>query len=169
MKRKQIYFRTNQMLFRKRHFAMLALFLLLPVLWAGCGDDDNGGESTTALTKTQFLAQANAFCAKQAKQTEQEVEDFSTENNLRYRKDPPAEVYEEAAEEVFVPSIERQIDGLRELGVPAGEEQAVEKIYAAAEEGLQQGESNPALLISGQALENVRGLAGDYGLDKCFQ
>lgn len=167
MSRDQIYSSTNQMFLRRRHLAALALFLLLPVLWAGCGDD--GGDSTEALTKAQFISQAQAFCQEQAKKTEKEVEDFSTEKNLRYRKSPPPEVFEEAAEEIFVPSIERQLDGLQALGTPAGEEQALEKIYAAAEKGLEEGEANPAALISGQALGKVRSLASQYGLDQCFQ
>lgn len=168
MSPKQLYSRTTQMFFGKRQVAVVVVLLLLPALWAGCGDSDDGGDSTQAPTKSQFLSQAQSFCGKQAKQTEQEVEDFSTEHNLRYRKDAPTAVYEEAAEEVFAPSIERQIEGLKALGTPAGEEQALKKIYAAAEDGLQKGEADPALLISGQALTEVRSLAKDYGLDQCF-
>jgi hypothetical protein len=143
----------------------LTLFVLL---LAALGLPGCGGSDEEPPTKAEFIASSEALCKKQNERLEQEVEKYSDERNLRYRK-PPPKVFEEEAEEILVPAIERKLDGLRQLGAPAGEEQRLERILGAAEAGLRKGESKPFFLISGKAMADSKQLAEDYGLGACFQ
>lgn len=147
----------------RRHLAPLVLLLVVLGL-VGCG----GGEDQEPLTKAEFVAKSEAFCKGENKRLEREVEQYSDERNLRYRKAPPPEVFEEEAEEILIPAIKRKLNGLRQLGSPAGEEQQVKRILATAESDLQQGESKLFFLISGRAMADSKQLADDYGLKACF-
>jgi hypothetical protein len=68
-----------------------------------------------------------------------------------------------------VPIIQGQIDALRAVGAPSGDEATVTKILAAAQKGLNTVKSNPALLAGGGAdsFGSFRKLAYPYGLTAC--
>lgn len=131
---------------------------------SGCG---GGGESSGPLTAAQFKAEANKICSHETKRLTTEVEEYAGKRNLKYRQANP-KVFEEEAEEIFIPSVERKLDQLQELEGPAKDEQEVAKIVAAGEKALQEGRPDLAVLISGQALAEVRKLSASYGLKECF-
>ncbi len=154
------------MFFGRRQLAGVFLAILaLAVAIAGCG---GGGDSSGPLTQAEYAAQANQICAKEAKKLEGEVEAYADKRNLRYRTAPPVKVFEEEAEEIFVPSLERKIAQLQELEPPAKDEEQIAKMLSEAEKGLQEGKVKPAVLISGQALGEARKLATENGLKECF-
>jgi len=153
------------MFFGRKQLAGIGVVLLLGlVALSGCG---GGSESSSPLTAAQFKAEANKICTHQNEKLEAEVEEYAGKRNLKYRE-PTKKVYEEEAEEIFIPSVERKIDQLKELEGPARDEQEVAKIVASAEKALEEGKSEPFVLISGQALTEVRKLATEYGLKECF-
>lgn len=152
------------MFFGRRQLAGIGLLLLVGLAaLSGCG----GGESSTPLTAAQFKAEANKICARETKKLEGEVEEYAGKRNLKYRQ-ATKKVYEEEAEEIFLPSVERKLDQLQELEGPAKDEQEMAKIVAAGEKALEEGKGNPFVLISGQALAEVRKLSASYGLKECF-
>lgn len=154
------------MFFGRKQLAGIGLLLLMGLVFlAGCGG--GGDESSGSLTGTQFKAQANKICADETKKLEEELQDYAGKRNLKYREANP-KIFEEEAEEMFIPSVERKLDRLQELEGPAKDEQEVAKIVAAGEKALQEGKSELTLLISGQALTEVRKLATEYGLKECF-
>ena len=154
------------MFFGRRQLAGIGLLLILGLVFlAGCGG--GGDEGSGSLTAAQFKAQEKKICTEETKRFEEEIQDYAGKRNLKYR-DPKPVVFEEEAEELFIPSMERRLDQLKELEGPAKDEQEVAKIVAAGEKALQEGKSELTLLISGQALTEVRELATEYGLQECF-
>jgi len=153
------------MFFGRKQLAGIGLLLLMGLVFlAGCG---GGGDSSSPLTAAEFKAQAKKICANENKKLEAEVEEYAGKRNLKYREANP-KVFEEEAEEIFIPAVERKLDQLQALEGPATDEQEIAKIVAAGEKALEEGKADATVLISGQALTEVRKLATEYGLKECF-
>ena len=77
--------------------------------------------------------------------------------------------YEEIVDEVMVPSIEKEIEELRALGIPTGGEERVGAMIDALEEGKETAERNPeAVNANSDAIFGIASrLAGEYGLEVC--
>lgn len=113
------------------------------VLLGGCGGDDDGGADSgsasvevtaSSLGKEQFLTRANAACRKERAAILQRVGDY-LQRHEDDRK-PKAELYADMMRVVLVPTVEAEIEAIRELGAPAGEEEKVEEILRAQEEAV---------------------------------
>jgi hypothetical protein len=164
--------------------AMLAAGLAAALIAAGCGDDDE--DTTTAatttetgatgatgaaggepLSKQQFIAQADEICKQGDKQIDQEAREFFGE----LEQEPEAPELEQFATEVVVPNIQQQIDDLRSLSPPEGDEDEVSAILDAAQEGLDELEADPSSIDEGPdaggAFAEANRLAQDYGLKEC--
>ncbi|HXR30386.1 MAG TPA: hypothetical protein VN752_04545, partial [Solirubrobacterales bacterium] len=153
----------------KQLIAVVAGALALVVLVAGCGGgDDAEGEVTTAsISKAEFAKQADAVCKEGEKQVEK---DFSV--YLKEHEDitkPTEEDYAELVEVVLAPHVEEEIDGIRELGAPAGDEDQVEELLEAREESLEAAKEEPELVVtdSTKVFGEWRKLAQTYGLEAC--
>ena len=154
---------------------LMALFAALAALAliAGCGGGSDSSSSTEAakssLTKAEFLKQGNAICARGNKEIGEGFEEFGKEHHLSKKNQPTQAQLEEAAEEVLIPKIRHELDEIRALGAPSGEEAEVEAVLAAAEKGLAKGEENPGAMIEeGEGpFEEANELAREYGLVKC--
>jgi hypothetical protein len=153
-----------------KSLAVIAALAALALVIAGCGDsDDSTTDSTASLTKAEFVKQGNAICAAGNKELDEGFGEFAEENNLSQKKEPTQEQFEEVAEDVLIPGISNQIDKLRALGTPEGDEGEVDQILTGAEEALEEIEDDPAL-----ASEEDNGPFGDvnkeareYGLTTC--
>ena len=150
---------------------LVALFAALAVLAliAGCGS--GGGstttETTSSLTKAEFVKQGNAICAKGSKEINEGFEEFVEENGLSKTKAPPKPVQEEAVETVLIPRISKEIESIRALGPPDEEAEAV---LDAAEEALEKGEEDPIQFLKEESsgpFAKANKLAREYGLTKC--
>ncbi len=155
---------------RKRSIGLFAIAALLATIVFGCGGGDETTESTASLTKSAFIKQGNAICARTNKQFEDEFEDFSNEKtSLSTSGEPSRPQLIEAVEQLYIPIIGQQIEELRALGAPAGEEQEVDKAVSAGEEGLQEVREDPSSLLvsSGGPFGEYNKLMTDYGLAEC--
>ncbi|HEU4463221.1 MAG TPA: hypothetical protein VFR75_11575 [Solirubrobacterales bacterium] len=134
---------------------------------SGCGEDDGAAETAAALSKAEFTEQANAICAKANQEITKTSEQFAKENLSEEERPTTAQISELA--KLALPTINRQLEELRALGAPAGDEQEVDAIFAAAEEALAEGEQEPIAIYgaNGGAFEKANQLATAYGLDKC--
>ena len=155
----------------KPFIALLAAFAAISMIVAGCGSSDDSTDSTSSssLTKAEFLKQGNAICAKGEKELNEEFEKFAEEENLSENKQPTKAQLTKATEEVFLPIIKGQVEGIRDLGAPSGEEEQVDEIVTAAEEAIEKGEEDPASLANEKEdpFADANKLANDYGLVKC--
>jgi hypothetical protein len=154
----------------KRLFALFACLVPFALLAAGCGSSDNTeSTATTALTKAEFLKKGNAICANGNKEINEGFESFFEESNLKKNEEPSKAQKEEAAETIVIPAIRKDVESIRALGAPEGEEEQVEEILTAAEEALETLESEPAAAVSesNQAFVRVNKLSREYGLTVC--
>lgn len=164
----------TQMPFGKwRNLAGATLVLLaLALALAGCGGgggSTESSESTSALSKAEFVKKGNAICASTEKEIEANVEKFTKEQNFSATKPPSEKQIAELAEQVLVPKVRQQLDEIRALGTPSGDEGEVEAILAAAEEALRETEANPSVFGKGGVgpFAKVNKLSREYGLTVC--
>lgn len=146
---------------KKGAILALAAALVALLAFAGCG----GGDETTELTKAEFTKQANAGCKEHSKERDELFKQVTNELD-------PSEVtradQENLISEVLLPPFEKDIENLKSLGAPAGDEQQVEEIIKAMEDAVKDVEDKPlvALRTNSQFAE-ARAAAVKYGLDDC--
>ena len=132
---------------------VLVIVSMAGVLLASCGDDES-------ISKDDFLEQANAICEEGSDELEEATEDIDFEDE------------EEATEFIegeFRDSIQGQIDDIRDLGFPEGDEEELDEILNDAEEALEDLVDDPeAAFASGEdPFADVNEDLVDYGLDEC--
>ncbi len=146
---------------------VVAVALAAVVMIVGCGgsDDGSGGES---ISKEEFIVKADAVCKRSNERMEKAFGEFLKAN--RDIKKPTDPALQQLVGDVMVPSIKREIEELRALGVPSGDEEKVEAMVAALEEGLETAEDNPKVVTSASS-DTIFGIAsriaGEYGLEIC--
>ena len=136
--------------------ALLAIALVV----GACGSDEK-----SAPSKAEFLRKGNAICAAGNKEI-----DAAGNKMFKGQKGKPSEAQiKRFATEAALPSIERQVDQLRRLGAPKGDEAKVKAILDAAQQGIEKTKQDPALLAQdkGGPFERANSLARAYGLTVC--
>lgn len=130
----------------------------------GGGDDDS---TAATLTKSEFIAQADAICKDGEEALEQEADEFAEENDVD-TENPTEAQQEEVISDVVAPAIRQQGEEIAELGAPEGDEETIEAIVEAVESGADELESDPASLLEGKnPLGEGSKLAREYGLKEC--
>lgn len=142
---------------------LLAGALVAGLIVAGCGDDDGDDEVAGAaqLSKQEWLDQANAACEDADKVMDREGQKVFSEG------EPSQEVMKEYALEVVVPAFRRTITEIRALGAPAGDEEVVEELLSAQEQGTDRVEQDPLSIFEEDEPSEADRLAADYGLTAC--
>jgi hypothetical protein len=154
---------------RRLAASLISVLLALPV--AACGEKDESGAistTTTSLTKAQFLREADKICKQSDDKIERASKQFFADAPPN-KEAPPAEI-EKFGEQTVFPTIQDEIDRIRGLGAPAGDEEQVNAILSAAEDGLDKLEQDASQLAKGgtaSAFEQAQKLSGAYGLDQC--
>ena len=140
-----------------------ALLFSMSALLVACGGDDQAdapAPEPEPLSKAEFVAQADEICAEGNQELETAAEDVSAE--------PTDEEIAEFADDVLVPNLQQQHDDLAALGAPEGDEDAVQAILDALQDGIDVVEDDPATLLSSDdPLEEATDLAAAYGLAEC--
>jgi hypothetical protein len=142
------------------------LCLLAVAVFAGCGSDDNTNaaaeEAEAPLTKAEFVKQAEQICTKGLKEKEQAV---SAALKKGAASNPKG--IEKLVEETIIPSYQRIVEQLGELGVPKEGEAEVEKIVSDFESALDTVESEPVKASKKNPFLTVDKAAADYGIETC--
>lgn len=139
----------------------------LALVAAGCGGGDDTSDGGEALTKTEFVKQADAICEQGNATIEEEVEAFAEDNDVDIEK-PSKEQQEEVIADVVAPATQQQLDEIGELGAPEGDEDQIETMLETTEGGVSELEDDPALLLEGKnPLSAGSKLAKEYGLKSC--
>jgi hypothetical protein len=136
---------------------------------AGCGSSNNSTstETTATIGKAEFVAKGNAVCVKGEKAQEAEINAYVKKHGLENKKPTPAQ-QAELVETVFAPNIQSQIDGVKALGAPSGEEQQVSSALELSQQTLEKIEANPELVFGNQDAFAAAGKQlHALGLKKC--
>lgn len=149
----------------KALLAVLAAFALLAAVVAGCGGDDDS-ETTATITKAELIKQGDQICEKANEQSETEAEEFAEENDFTLEK-ASDEQLEEAVAEVLVPNLNGQIEDIRALGAPEGDEEQVDEILTSLEGAADEIEEDPSVVFDGEVLKEPSKLAEAYGFEVC--
>ena len=140
----------------------LALTLLgtlaVALLASGCGGGDDD-----SISKDEFLQKGNAICAKGNQELDQAANEVFSAG-----QQPTPEQVTTFVNEDLLPNVEGQISDLRDLGIPEGDEDQVNAILDAADEGVEKTKADPASGFEGaDPFAEANKLARDYGLVAC--
>jgi hypothetical protein len=149
----------------KALLAVLAALALMAAVVAGCGGGDDS-ETTATITKAELIKQGDQICEKANDQSESEAEDFAEENDFTLEK-ASEEQLEEAVAEVLVPNLNGQVEDIRALGAPEGDEEQVEEILDSLEGAADEIEDDPSVVFEGEVLQEPSKLAKSYGFEVC--
>jgi hypothetical protein len=141
----------------------------LALVAAGCGGDDDDTSTTASLTKAEFLKQGNAICAAGNQKIDAGFEEYIKKHDIGRNEEPTPAQMEELAETVLLPQIKEQVEGVKSLPAPSGDEADVEAIVTAAEEAIEKAEDDPASIATEGSgpFGKANALARDYGLTVC--
>jgi hypothetical protein len=146
----------------------LALLFLAAAAIGGCG----GGDETSTypagvsrpIAKVRFLAEADRICHSTNARIEAAADGLATG-----RHEPPPSEVRRVVLRIVVPTLRSELDAIRSLGAPAGDEAEVEAILGATERGIRQIEADPVGVLDGPppALRQAGRLAEAYGSVEC--
>jgi hypothetical protein len=144
-------------------YATLAVASLLAVgaLAAGCGGSDDNDSSTSNLSKAEWIAKADAIC----QQGNQEI-DNAANQQFGHQKPTAAEV-QQFATETALPNTQSQVDKIKALGAPSGDEDQVNKILDTVQADIDKAKA--AGDIEESTFADGNALAKQYGLKVCGQ
>lgn len=152
----------------KRLLALLAAVAAIALIAAGCGGGSDNTGSASSLSKAEFVKKGNAICARGQKEIDEGVENFGKEHNLSGKVPTKAE-RNELTNDVLIPIVLKEVDNIRALGIPSGNEKEVEAMLSAVEEATVEIEKDPSLLNPAGAgpFKKPNKLAREYGLNAC--
>jgi hypothetical protein len=130
----------------------------LVLIGAGCG----GGDNTP--TKAEFIKQADAICTKAHDSLEKAF------NQSFAGKQPSQAELNKFAREELAPTVQGEIDDVRNLDPPSGDEGEIEAITDAAQSGVDKIKADPAVLspqVNFDPLGENHRLARAYGMKEC--
>ncbi len=146
---------------------VLVAVAALALVAAGCGGGDGTEVTTSDLSKAQFVKQADAVCKKGEEQIQEDFVAYAKKHKDLTK--PTDSDYAELIDAVFVPNVNREVEELRDLGAPAGDEEQVEAMLVAREENVAAAEAEPKKLVSesSKVFAEASKLAKEYGLKTC--
>ncbi len=130
------------------------------LLAAGCGGDDGGA----APSKQDYIAEGDAICKQRQDEVSRQAQETFGGSV------PTGEQIEAFGADVIVPSLDSQLEELRALTPPEGDEDTVGKIYDAVGDGIDAIRENPALVTdpnAGGTFAEADALAQRYGFKVC--
>jgi len=132
------------------------------------GDADGDSAETKTIPKAEFVKRANAICRSTLEKITSEV--FPVlEKSVDKSEDAKAAAEASLVPTVLVPGLQAEIDEIRALGVPSGDEEQVEAFLGAVQEIVDQGKADPESLGSSavEPYAEAAALADKYGLISC--
>jgi hypothetical protein len=151
-----------------------ALCACCALVGVGCGSDDKksdsgggGASSTTApsISKSEFIAKADAICKKG-----DDAINAAGAKVFPRGKEPSKEQVQQFATDSVVPALQGEVDQIRALGAPAGDEDTIDAMLKSVQEGVDQIKGDPSILTqqeTPQPFKDANAKAKAYGLKVC--
>jgi hypothetical protein len=145
----------------KLYASLVAVGLLaIGVLAAGCGSsNDDSSTSTTAISKADFEAQGNQIC----KQGNAEI----NQAGQQLGKNATQSQFEDFVASTLVPNIQKQVDGVKALGAPAGEEDQVNQLVATVQGDIDELKADPSKIRDDSLFKEANQQSVALGLNEC--
>jgi hypothetical protein len=142
--------------------AAFVVTLGLGLILSACGD---GGSTSAMISKAEFLKQGNAICKNGNKQIQAAAEQQFPKSSGR----PSQAEQVKFATQTVIPNIQHQIDAIKALGAPEGDEATVETITSEAQSALDEAKKDPTVLASNGPgiFAKADKFANSYGLNAC--
>jgi hypothetical protein len=139
---------------------VIAGMLMVGLGVAGCGGSARSTTSTptTAITKGEFLARANAICGKD--------DPVLLAAGAKLASHPTETQIAAIVKGTYVPSIEAQITGVRALGAPSGDQATLTSMLNMVQADLNRLKSKPTLITT-DVFAGFAKVAHPYGLTAC--
>lgn len=166
-----------------RIIAPVAAAVALLSLAAGCGGGNNDGsnegneksgqttatQTTAVLSKAAFIKKADSVCSEADKRTSEEFAAYIKENKIPSGQTPSSAQYAEIATTILIPALHRQVDEIRSLGAPAGDEARIESFLRAVDVATKQAEEEPteAVKVPRKLLADADKIIAGYGFKVC--
>lgn len=136
----------------------------LAMVAGGCG---GGSDSTTALTKAQFVKKVDALCEEREKERTAKVSAIASSlkpgerlSNARQTK---------MVESIIFPSYAKMIENVESLEAPEGDQAEINEIIKAMEKAQNKVEADPRQAVFSVVMfEEANSLAKKYGLLHCI-
>ena len=110
-----------------------------------------------------LIAQADAACKSGNEALDKAGQKLFSDGS------PSTEEITQYVDESFVPTIEGELDAIRSLTPPEGDEETIDDILQAAQTSVENVKDDPSLLESGNPFKEADDLANEYGLKVCGQ
>lgn len=142
----------------------------MPVLAVfGCGSDSGGG-ATDEISKAAFIKRAETICVGTQERASAKFRSYMVKHGaetLTAAQERKAQA--EVGETILVPAKRQEVEELRALGAPPGDEKQVEEIVGAYEKGIEVATAHPeeATKNGTEAFGKAERLAAEYGLAGC--
>lgn len=168
---------------RRPCLRVMPLVAIVGIALAACGDD-----SPSALSKAEFVEQADAICAATNAEVEPIFEDFYSTAFAGMPEGPTTETENQTIMEGFdgvldevTPIFERQVEDLRALGAPEADGETIEALLADFESAMTEMNEVADAAVAGDEeaihamtaedaqdpFSDVNARARDYGLTVC--
>lgn len=135
---------------------------------AATSGDGSGSVATSSLAKNQFIEQAEELCKREKKGLLQKAGSY-IEKHSSEGLAPPV-LTANGVKEVVLPVVEAQIEVVRKLGAPAGDEEEIEAMLDAqrqAVEGVKEQETLDPVYGAGEFFKEADKMYKRYGLGEC--
>ncbi|HEY6550365.1 MAG TPA: hypothetical protein VIY71_04105 [Solirubrobacterales bacterium] len=149
---------------------------------AGCGDSSSdssqatggGNNATTRVdpdvhpSKAEFVKQASAICVATKERASEEFATYIQKNTSPTSGPGVVAKATDAVNTVFSPVYQLQVERISALGAPQGDEQQINAILTAMQQGIERAKQQPLqFLRRNTALSQASKLAKAYGLPAC--
>lgn len=144
---------------------MLAgLVAALAAIVGGCG---GGSDSTTTVTKAQFVKKVDALCEEREKERTNKVSAIAS--SLKPNEKLSNDRQTKMVETIIFPSYAKMIENVESVEAPKGDEAEINEIIKSMEKAQKKVEADPRQAVFSVVMfEEANGLATKYGLKHCI-
>lgn len=133
----------------------------------GTGNSESGSTASVALTRSQFIRQANQLCQRAMAEKDGAVSSTLKDLPPRVENAPSREDLTRVAEQAVLPAYKRAVDQLKNLGLPRENKSQARKVIMRFEAALEAAEAEPLMLVRSNPFVYADEAAHSYGLGLC--